>query len=403
MESCDGKTETESLLTSVPSRAQQVRGFLERNRLRAWIAWRPDELLMLSGYFPFWGASLLIYFADAEPIVFVPQIEPRDHIPDGVRVREYPWGDLKCRDPYAALALAIADELTQVRIAPEEAGMSRDAARTSLPIQAAEQIPMPENFAARLSAVSSPQARHQADFADLYLRKSASEVDAIRRANRVANIGLKAFAENLQPGLTEAEVAAAVESAIYCQIGRDGIFHSRGWAMVQSGPNSAYAGRFNRSTGRRLENGDLVLIELATCVDGYWSDLTRTAAVGSPKDDAAEILAIVEEAQRCAVRGVAPGASASEIDSLARDKIAAYGLSNFFTHHTGHHVGFRYHDPGFLIAPEVPNKLEPGMVITIEPGAYVVERGAGARVEDCVLVTKSGHEVLSAVGGIGTP
>ncbi len=165
--------------------------------------------------------------------------------------------------------------------------------------------------------------------------------------------------------------------------------------MVQSGPNSADAGRFNRSTARRLESGDLVLIELATCVNGYWSDLTRTAAVGSPKPDVEQILAIVEDAQQAAVDGIRPGVSAAHIDALARDKIAAQGLSPFFTHHTGHHVGFRYHDPGFLILPGESAKLEPGMVITIEPGVYVPERGAGARIEDNVLVTESGHEVLS--------
>ena len=88
-------------LVNPPSRAQQIRSFLQQNNLQAWIAWRPDELLMLSGYFPFWGASLLIYFADAEPILFIPQIEPTDHIPAGLRVQEYPWGDLKCADPYS--------------------------------------------------------------------------------------------------------------------------------------------------------------------------------------------------------------------------------------------------------------------------------------------------------------
>jgi len=80
-----------------PSRAQPIRTFLQRHNLRAWMAWRPDELVMLSGYFPFWGASLLIYFADAEPLLFVPQIEP-EHIPAGLRVQEYPYGDLKCSD-----------------------------------------------------------------------------------------------------------------------------------------------------------------------------------------------------------------------------------------------------------------------------------------------------------------
>ena len=169
--------------------------------------------------------------------------------------------------------------------------------------------------------------------------------------------------------------------------------------MVQSGPNSADAGRFNRSTARRLENGDLVLIELATCVNGYWSDLTRTAAVGSPKPAVAPLLDLARDAQQAAIDGVRPGVSAARIDALARDKIAAQGLSSFFTHHTGHHVGFRYHDPGFIIAPGESAVLEPGMVITIEPGVYVPERGGGARIEDNVLVTDSGHEVLSRIEG----
>ena len=383
-----------------PSRAQQIRSFLQQNHLHAWIAWRPDELLMLSGYFPFWGASLLIYFADAEPILFVPQLEPRDHIPAGLRVQEYPWGDLKCPDPYSVLVSAVADELSKASVGSEYVGMIPSSSRISLPIQAGEQIPFPEGFSGKLSALTTkPNVAHQKAFSDLYLRKTAEEVDAIRRANRVANVGLDAFFENSQRGITEAEVAAAVESAIYCQIGKDGIFHSRGWAMVQSGPNSADAGRFNRSTGRRLEEGDLVLIELATCVNGYWSDLSSTAPVGSPKPEAAEILDIATEAQQAAVDGIRPGVSAGQIDALARDKIAAHGLGSFFTHHTGHHVGFRYHDPGFLILPGESAELEAGMVITIEPGIYVPEHGAGARIEDNVLVTESGHEVLSRIEG----
>jgi len=390
-----------SVVNVSPSpRAQQISSFLRKHDLQAWIAWRPDELVMLSTYFPFWGASLLVYFADAEPILFLPQIEPRDHIPAGLRIQEYPWGDLQCADPYSVLVSEIGIELAKAGVKPERVGMNPSAARTSLPIQAAEQIPMAEDFAAQLSALTAkPNARHESAFADLYLRKTPDEIQAIRLANGVANVGLQAFFENLQPGIAEAEVAAAVESAVYRQIGRDGIFHSRGWAMVQSGPNSADAGRFNRSTGRRLENGDLVLIELATCVNGYWSDLTRTAAVGSPKPAVSEILALVSDAQQAAIDGIRPGVSAADVDSFARNKIAAQGLSSFFTHHTGHHVGFRYHDPGFMIRPGESARLEPGMVITIEPGVYVPERGGGARIEDNVLVTDSGHEVLSRMDG----
>jgi Xaa-Pro dipeptidase len=381
-------------------RAQQIRTFLQQHDLRAWIAWRPDELLMLSGYFPYWGASLLICFADAEPILFVPLLEPRDHIPAGLRVQEYPWGDLKCGDPYLVLVAAVGSELVKAKVKSEQVGMNLSSSRISLPIQAAEQIPISEDFSGQLSALTTKLDRKsQAAFADLYLRKTPGEIAGIRQANRVANVGLQTFFENLRPGIAEAEVAAEVESAIYRQIGRDGIFHSRGWAMVQSGPNSADAGRFNRSTGRRLEDGDLALIELATCVNGYWSDLTRTAAVGSLNPEVERILAIATDAQQAAVDGIRPGVTAGHIDSLARDKIAAQGLSSFFTHHTGHHVGFRYHDPGFLILPGESAKLEPGMVITIEPGVYVPERGCGARIEDNVLVTESGHEVLSRFEG----
>jgi Xaa-Pro aminopeptidase len=388
------------IVTAALSRAKQITSFLRQHDLRAWIAWRPDELVMLSGYFPFWGASLLIYFADAEPILFVPQIEPRDHIPTELHVQEYPWGDLKCSDPYSVLVSAVGNELLKARVKSEQVGMNPSAARISLPIQAAEQIPIPEGFSGQLSGLAAkPDVQCQAAFADLYLRKAAEEIQAIRLANRVANVGLQVFFENLQPGIAEAEVAAAVESAIYRQIGGDGMFHSRGWAMVQSGPNSADAGRFNRSTGRHLENGDLVLIELATCANGYWSDLTRTAAVGSAKAEVEQILAIVRDAQQAAVDGVRPGVSAGDIDALARDTIAAQGFSSFFTHHTGHHVGFRYHDPGFGILPGESAQLKPGMVITIEPGVYVPERGAGARIEDNVLVTESGHEVLSRIEG----
>ena len=239
--------------------------------------------------------------------------------------------------------------------------MNPGGSRASLPIQAAEQIPIPDDFVAQLSRITAePDAQRSTGFLALYLRKAPEEVAAIRLANRVANIGLRAFAENLKPDVTEAEVAAEVESSIYRQIGNAGIFHSRGWAMVQSGPCSADAGRFNRSTGRRLRTGDLVLIELATCVNGYWSDLTRTAPVGSPRAELESILTIVREAQSAAIDAIRPGVSAGHIDAVARDKIAAASLSDFFPHLTGHHVGFRYHDPGFPIAPGVSAKLEPG-------------------------------------------
>ena len=188
--------------------------------------------------------------------------------------------------------------------------MNPSAARSSLPIQAAEQIPMPEGFAGQLSTLAAkPNARHAGGFCGSLSKKNSGRDRRDPPANRVANVGLQAFFENLQPGITEAEVAAAVESAIYRQIGRDGIFHSRGWAMVQSGPNSADAGRFNRSTGRRLENGDLVLDRIGNLRQRLLERPHAHRRRWFPKPEVAEILSVVRDAQQAAVDGVRPGVS----------------------------------------------------------------------------------------------
>jgi Xaa-Pro aminopeptidase len=317
-----------------------------------------------------------------------------------LQVKEYPWGDLKCADPYTILLSSVREELAKAKVSREQVGINPNSARAALPMQAAEHIPLPENFSDQLSGlVAKSGTAQQAKFFQLYIRKTGEEIQAIRLANRVANVGLQVFHEKLKPGISEVEIAAAVESAIQCQIGHDDIFHARAWAMVQSGPNSADAGRFNRSTARRLQNGDLVLIELGTCVNGYWSDLTRTAPVGEVKPAVEQILNVAAEAQKAAINAAVPGVSAGRVDAAARDSIAGRGFAEFFTHLTGHHVGFRYHDPGFAIVPGEAAQLEPGMIITIEPGVYVRERGAGARIEDNVLDNESGNEILSRANG----
>ena len=185
------------------------------------------------------------------------------------------------------LVSAVGDELGKAGISAET---GRDESwrrlRTSLPIQAAEQIPIPEDFA-RNSSPCSPQSRTlsaQKAFADLYLRKTPEEV----ARNPLGKSGRECWPasvlrESATPDLRRQKLRRQWNRRFIGRSARDGIFHSRGWAMVQSGPNSADAGRFNRSTGRRLEDGDLVLIELATCVNGYWSDLTRTGASRFPE------------------------------------------------------------------------------------------------------------------------
>src|SRR5258708_10419065 len=131
-----------SIATADPaSRVQQIRSFLRQHDLRAWIAWRPDELVMMSGYLPYWGASLLIYFANADPVLFVPQLEPRDHIPNGVRVTEYPWSYLKCANPYSFLVSLVRAGLQREAVPPARVGRTSCAARPPLPLPTTHPIP----------------------------------------------------------------------------------------------------------------------------------------------------------------------------------------------------------------------------------------------------------------------
>jgi Xaa-Pro aminopeptidase/Xaa-Pro dipeptidase len=265
-----------------------------------------------------------------------------------------------------------------------------------LPAAFAEESPLPAAEIFRLTRDMTCDSISESRFLKLYLRKTREELEHIRLANRVAQIGLDAWRSALVPETTEAEATAKTESAILSQTGRGGIDTARAWAMVQSGPNTANAGRFNRSSGRRLEQGDLVLIEMGTCVNGYWSDLTRTETVGEASSFALDLLHAVRQPQRAAIRSIGPGVSAGEIDAVARETLRKADLSDYFTHALGHHVGFRYRDPGFTVAPGMRDVLQPGMVITIEPGVYVPAMLTGARLEDDIAINDHGVEILSA-------
>jgi Xaa-Pro aminopeptidase len=147
-----------------------------------------------------------------------------------------------------------------------------------------------------------------------------------------------------------------------------------------------------------LAEGDLVVLELAVCVDGYWSDLTRTACVGEPDERQRALLGAVREAQAAAIRAVRPGVTGEEVDGAARSILEQRGYGAGFTHNCGHHVGFRYHDRGPVHQQGSRLPLQAGMTVTIEPGAYGPEYGGGARFEDDVLVIPGGAEILSAEG-----
>jgi len=196
---------------------------------------------------------------------------------------------------------------------------------------------------------------------------------------------------SVRAGVTERTVAGAIDAAMR-EAGYDRTAFD---TIVASGPNSALP--HYRAGNRVLARGDLVVLDFGGVLDGYCSDLTRTVTVGTADAETRRVYAAVLEAQQAALAAVRPGIEASMVDAAARHVLEDRGLGDAFGHGTGHGLGLDVHELPRITRPrsDVPSVLlEPGMVFTIEPGAYLAGWG-GVRIEDDVLVTDSGCELLT--------
>ena len=223
--------------------------------------------------------------------------------------------------------------------------------------------------------------------------KDDGEVTTLREAARRLTPVARAAFEMVRPGTTERAVAARIEAAI-----REAGFERPAFdTIVASGPNAALP--HYRAGDRVLERGDVVVLDFGGVLDGYCSDLTRTVAVAPPSAEAHRVHQAVREAQQAAIDAVRPGIATTDVDRAARRVLDAHGLGEAFGHGTGHGLGLDVHEEPRVTRPRAdvaPVPLEPGMVFTIEPGAYLPGWG-GVRIEDDVLVTARGCEVLTSV------
>jgi len=223
---------------------------------------------------------------------------------------------------------------------------------------------------------------------DLRRVKDAGEIDRMAEAARIADEALAAVVPLLGQGVTEREVALGLDYEMR-RLGADG---SSFETIVASGPNGAKP--HARPTERRVQPGELVVIDFGARVDGYCSDMTRTFCVGEPTDDTAlRMVSVVKESQREGVAAVKAGARGSDVDETCRAVIADAGWGDAFIHGTGHGVGLEIHEAP-RVASTSEDVLAPGHVVTVEPGVYLAEHG-GVRIEDTVVVTDDGCTVLT--------
>ncbi|MFV1987532.1 MAG: M24 family metallopeptidase, partial [Gemmatimonadota bacterium] len=226
---------------------------------------------------------------------------------------------------------------------------------------------------------------------DLRAVKDESEIDAIGAAARVAETALEGLltAVEWHSEPTELDVATALEHELR-RAGSEGLPFE---VIVAGGERTSLP--HAAPSSRRVRTGDLVLIDFGAIVDGYCSDITRTFIVGDPADWQTEIHGRVLEAQAAAIEAIAPGASGVEVDRAARDCLAAHDLDRYFGHSTGHGIGLEVHEEPRL-STRSEDVLEPGNVVTVEPGVYLPGRG-GVRIEDDVAVTRDGSRVLTSI------
>ena len=223
------------------------------------------------------------------------------------------------------------------------------------------------------------------------LIKDGVEIATLREAGRRLGRLADEVPALVRVGRTERAIAADIESALL----RVGFSRPAFETIVASGPNSALP--HARPTERPIGAGEPTVLDFGGVYDGYCVDLTRTVQLGTASAVHARLYAAVQEAQHAAIQAVRPGVAASTIDAAARTVLARHGLGEAFGHGTGHGLGLEVHEEPRIArpSPRLPDQvIEPGMVFTIEPGAYVAGVG-GVRIEDDVLVTDDGCEVLT--------
>jgi Xaa-Pro aminopeptidase len=217
--------------------------------------------------------------------------------------------------------------------------------------------------------------------------KDDGEIARIQAACAMADAALAAVKHRLRDQPTEAEVALELEWQMR-RLGADGVSFE---TIVASGPNGARP--HHRAGQRRIEDGDLVVIDFGALLDGYHSDMTRTVAIGECSPTQTHMWDVVQTAQAAGVAAVGPGAGAKDVDEACRSVIRDVGWGDAFVHGTGHGVGLDIHEAP-RVAATGDATLAAGHVVTVEPGIYLSEHG-GVRIEDTVVVTPEGSRTLT--------
>lgn len=380
------------------ARVDRLRDKMKEAGIDALVCRLPENVVYITDYWPHHGFSFAVLPKDGKPLLFLPEVEEDYARRDWADYSLFGWGLLKDGDLYDNYRRLLTDARNKLGLAGATIGVEQSFEVSGPTYRMAEPVVPAAPWSALLDSVFADQKLVDAAGVIQSARsiKGQYELDMLRRANEIAEMGMNAFLDKLEPGMTEVEVGALVEYTIRAKgPGYKDARLVRASAEVGAGPVGSTKGTLLvPSTTYTIREGDFVMVELATVVDGYWSDLTYMAVAGQPTQRQREVHNAVLAAQQAGARQMKAGASFSDPDTAARKVLDEAGLGQYFVHITGHGVGWRYHEFIPFLLPGMSGTLEAGMVSSVEPGVYIPDFG-GIRIEDNVAVSTDGPIFLS--------
>jgi len=380
------------------SRLARLQKMMSEQGFDALVCRLPENVVYLTGYWPHHGFSVAVLPREGLPLLFVPEVEEEYARLGWANITSFGWGLLRDGDLYANYRKLLTQAYNKLSLKGKKVGVEKSFEVIGPTYRAAEPVVPAAPWNGLLAEVFADAKLP--DVFDLISNARAIKTEyalkKLRIANEIAEMGINDGLNKLEPGMTEAQLGAQVEYKIRADgPGYKGAHLVRPDAEVGAGPVGSTKGTlYVPSTGYHIKEGDLVMIELATVVDGYWSDLTYMAVAGKPSEQQREVYNHLLEAQQAAAHAMRPGASYSDPDAAARKVLEKAGLGEYFVHITGHGVGYRYHEFIPFLMPNATGRLEKGMVSSIEPGVYIPDFG-GLRIEDNVAVGDDGPIFLS--------
>jgi len=343
-------------------RRQTVASGLAEHKLDGLLVSFGPNLRYLSG---FTGSNAMLLLAPARSILFT---DPRYTIQAG---QESTCQVHISKGPLIVDVLSAIGRLRLRRVGYEPAVMSCEAYQS-----------LESKMPARTSLVPV-----RGWIEELRMVKSSTEIAAIRRSVETNSQAFEQGIAHVKPGMKEQDLAAELEY----RMRRLGAEKPSFETIVAGGGRSALP--HAQPTAAKFENGQLIVVDMGALQDGYCSDMTRMLFLGNPGTKVRQTYKAVLEAQLAGIDAVRAGARSAAVDAAARKVLRGYGLDKAFVHSTGHGLGLEIHEPPRL-GKKDKSRLKAGMAITIEPGVYI-EGFGGIRIEDTVLVTEKGCEILT--------